>query len=157
MGAEAMMAPAVFAIPQAILAPSVTAPGSATIGAAKPGQTTSVQLGQLKVTNIGVRSWTATVSASNFTTGGGTVGETISKSQLSYRSGPIVTKSGSGTWIPGQPTAADAQPLDVPRPAFSYNGVMTSTFVTWLPTLTMSVPASAVAGTYTGTVTHSVA
>ncbi|WP_189888116.1 hypothetical protein [Streptomyces xantholiticus] len=116
-----------------------------------------MQLGQVRVTNSGGRTWIATVSASNFTTGGGTAGETISKVRLSYWSGPVVSKMGSGSWVPGQPTAGNAQPLDVTRTAFSYSGVMTSTSVIWQPTLQMSVPASAVAGTYSGTLTHSVA
>ncbi|GGT44553.1 hypothetical protein GCM10010271_55740 [Streptomyces kurssanovii] len=155
--AEARTIGRVFAIPQALLAPSVTAPASASMGAAQPGQTMTVQLGQVRVANGGARRWTATASASNFTTGSGTAGETISRSRLSYWSGAIVSSSGSGTWTPGQPTATNEEALDVPRTAFSYSGPMSSTSVIWRPTLVMSVPASAVAGTYTGTVTHSVA
>ncbi|NUK83115.1 hypothetical protein [Streptomyces lunaelactis] len=152
-----MTAAVVFAIPRAVLAPAVTAPGSANMGAVQPGQTTSVQLGQVRVTNGGARNWTATVSASDFTTGGGTGGETISKDRLSYWSGPMVSKTGQGTWPPGQPTSANAQSLNVARVAFSYTGSMGNTSVIFQPTLVMSVPASAVVGTYTGTVTHSVA
>ncbi|MGW0771540.1 hypothetical protein [Streptomyces sp. NPDC002676] len=153
-----MTATAVFTIPQALLAPSVTAPTSANIGSVQPGNTTTVQLGQVKVTTSGVMHWTATVSATNFTTGGGSAAETVARGNLSYWSGPVVTKMGPGTYVPGQPTSADKVTLDTARTAFLYNTVNTNnSSVIWQPTLVMSVPASAVAGTYTGTVVHSVA
>lgn len=156
--AEATTANTVFMIPEALLAPVVTAPASANIGAAQPGNTTTVQMGQVKVTSSGVMRWTATVSATNFTTGAGSPGQTIARGNLSYWSGPIVTKTGPGTPVPGQPTSADKVPLDTARTAFMYSTVNTnSSTVIWQPTLVMTVPASAVAGTYTGTVTHSVA
>jgi hypothetical protein len=82
-------------------------PASAALGGAAPGGTISAQLGTVKVddSRLVLANWTATAPATNFVTGGGSTAETITKSRLSYWSGP----------------------------------------------------ASAVAGTYTGTVTHSVA
>ncbi|WP_159083272.1 hypothetical protein [Streptomyces sp. P3] len=48
--------------------------------------------------------------------------------------------------------------MDASRTAFSYSSTLTvSSSVTWQPTLRVSVPATAVTGTYTGKVTHSVA
>ncbi|MGW1030283.1 hypothetical protein ACWD4J_42695 [Streptomyces sp. NPDC002577] len=156
-GAHAMTAGAVFTVPTALLAPVVTVPASANIGSAHPGQTATVKLGNVTVANSGTRNWVTTVSATNFTTGAGTPAQTITNEHLSYWSGPIVTKTGSGTWTPGQPTAADAQDLATARTACTYTGVSTTASVTWQPTITMSVPGSAVTGTYTGTLTHSAA
>lgn len=150
-------AQAVSAVPSTVLGPSVTVPASANLGSSKPGTTVTVNLGSVTVPNAQARGWTATVSATSLKTGAGTPAETIPASQLSYWSGPVVTKSGSGTWYPGQPTAADAQNLSTPRTAFSYNGVIMQSSVTWNPRLVVSVPSNAVAGTYTGKVTHSVA
>lgn len=155
---ESMAVGAVFAIPEALLAPSVTAPASANMGSARPGQTMTVQLGQVKVNSSGTMTWTATVSASTFTTGGRTPAETISPGNLTYWSGPVVTKSGPGSYTPGQPAASNAVALSSARTAFSYTTVnVLGSSVVWQPTLTMSVPATAVSGTYSGTVTHSVA
>ncbi|POX54842.1 hypothetical protein [Streptomyces sp. Ru72] len=151
-------ATAVYLVPEALSSASVTAPASVNLGSATPGSTTTVQLGQVKVTSSNQMRWTATVSATDFTTGRGSAAETIARGNLSYWSGPAVSKSGPGTFSPGQPTAASKVALDIARTAFSYASVSPSgTSCVWQPTLVMSVPASAVAGTYTGTVTHSVA
>lgn len=153
-----MTSTAVFLIPEAILSASVTAPTSTNIGSTPPGGTVSVQMGSVTVTATSVMRWTATVSATSFKTGAGSPGQTIAPVNLSYWSGPAVSKSGSGTFTPGQATAANKVTLDVARTAFSYNAFNSgNSSATWKPTLIMSVPASAVAGTYTGTVTHSVA
>ncbi|MBC9731470.1 hypothetical protein H8R17_44790 [Streptomyces sp. TRM68367] len=147
-----------FLIPRARMAASITAPGTASLGSVETGQTATVQLGQVRVNSSGVRTWTATVAASDFTTGAGTAPETIARGRMSYWSGPVVSKTGPGSWTPGQPTANNAQPLDTARTAFSYSStVMTSSSVVWQPTLRVSVPVTAVTGTYTGTIIHSVA
>jgi uncharacterized transporter YbjL len=41
--------------------------------------------------------------------------------------------------------------------AFALQAVVLGTSTSWNPTIVVAVPVSAVAGTYTGTVTHSVA
>ncbi len=156
--AEALTATAVFLLPQTLLAPSITAPASATMGSVAPGGTATVQMAQVKVTSSAQMRWTATVSATDFTTGGGSAGETIARGNLSYWSGPVVTKTGPGTFSAGQSTAAGKVTLDVARTAFSYVTTNSNaSSVTWKPTIIISVPSTAVLGTYTGTVTHSVA
>ncbi|WP_327321152.1 hypothetical protein OG735_00510 [Streptomyces sp. NBC_01210] len=62
----------------------------------------------------GVDSWTATVSVTSCTTGGGSPAETIPKSRLAYWSGPATAKTGTGTATPGQGTPAQAQSLSTP-------------------------------------------
>ena len=158
-GPQTLTVSAVFAIPQAVLAPPViTVPASASMGTVQAGNTSTVQLGSMRVTSSGNRNWTATVSATSFRTGGGSPSETISPVNLRYWSGPVVTKSGPGTFTPGQPTGNVSVSLDTSRTAFSYGtSVTVASSVTWRPTLRVSVPVTAVTGTYTGTVTHSVA
>ena len=102
-------------------------------------------------------AWTATVTTSHFVTGGGTAAETIDRANVAYWSGPAVATAGIGVFTPGQLTALEASALDVPRTAFSMASGIGDNSVSWSPTLVVTVPASAVAGTYTGTVTHSVA
>ncbi|MEV6103924.1 hypothetical protein AB0M28_04290 [Streptomyces sp. NPDC051940] len=149
----------VFAIPLAVQAPPViTVPVAGSLGTVQTGQTGTVKLGSVKVTSVGNRTWTATVSATSFRTGSGSPMETIAPGNMSYWSGPVVSKTGPGTFTPGQPTANNRVPLDASRTAFSYSTQLTiASSATWQPTLNVSVPATAVAGTYTGTVTHSVA
>jgi hypothetical protein len=137
---------------------NITAPASANLGSTTSGGTVTAQLGSVTVDSTLGGAWTATVSTTTFATGGHTVAETIAKSRVSYWSGPITARSGIGTYTPGQATAGQAQTLDVPRTAFRASGLLTVlSSVTWNPTLVVAVPAAAVAGTYTGTVTHSVA
>ena len=136
---------------------SITTPGPVDLGAAPPGGTITAQLGSVTVSDTGYASWTATVTATNFTTGNGTPAETIANSAVSYWSGPATTQTGTATVTPGQATAAQAQLLAASGTAFSQQSGGITTSVTWNPTLIISVPASAVAGNYTGVVTHSVA
>lgn len=102
-------------------------------------------------------TWTATVSSTDFTTGGATTAETIVKANVSYWSGLATATTGIGVFVPGQATALLAQSLSAPRTAYSLTSGTGSNSATWNPTLVVAVPGAAVAGTYTGTVTHSVA
>ncbi|MET8158372.1 hypothetical protein ABZT47_18510 [Sphaerisporangium sp. NPDC005289] len=72
-------------------------------------------------------------------------------------SGPATATTGTGTFVPGQESAAAAVTLDQPRTAFSKTTGSGSNSATWNPTVIVSIPAQAVAGTYTGTVSHLVA
>jgi hypothetical protein len=115
----------------------------------------SSQLGAVQVSdNRGslATSWTATVSSSDFTTGGAGPNELIPKANVSYSSGAATATAGVGVDVPGVPGA-----LGSSRTAFAHTGVIGSQSTTWNPTITVTVPAAVVAGTYTGTITHSVA
>jgi hypothetical protein len=144
---------ATCAVPQL----SITVPASVSLGSGAPAGTISGQLGPVRVDASGVDSWTVTVSVTEFTTGGGSPSETIANNRLTYWSGPATVKTGAGTAVPGQATAAQAQGLSSSRTAFSLQSGAAVTAVTWDPILIVSVPAFAVSGNYTGTVTHSVA
>jgi hypothetical protein len=135
---------------------TISAPGSADIGSVASGATSiSGQIGPVTVTDLRGTlggSWTATVTGTDFTTGGGTPAETISNINDSYSPGPLVSSTGTGTFTPGPGGI-----INVPRTAFTGTTLTGNNTATWNPTLTVTIPTAAVAGTYSGTVTHSVA
>lgn len=104
-----------------------------------------------------VAGWTATVSATDFVAGGGSAHETIPSANVSYWSGPATATTGSGTFGPGQPAAANAQPMATQIIAFSALTTVGDSSATWSPTVVVSIPRGVVAGQYQGTITHSVA
>jgi FG-GAP-like repeat len=131
------------------------------LGSATPGGQVSRSLGAFTVANnraAGPFTWTATVTASHFTTGGGSPAETITNANVSYWSGPALSNAqmGTGTFTPGQTTAGAAVTLNIPRTAFSHPLGANVSSRAWNPTVRVNIPAFAVAGTYTGTITHSV-
>lgn len=133
---------------------SITVPVTATLPSIAPGNTTSGQLGTVTVSDDrGVGSWTATVSCTVFSSGSHTIGLT----QISYWSGAATATTGTGTFTPGQLTAANAVTLTTSRTAFSLTGGSAVNSASWDPTLTVTLPLSTVSGTYTATITHSVA
>ncbi len=88
-----------------------------------------------------------------------TSGGTITKDRLSYWSGPSTAQTGAGSRTPGQSTAAEAAPLSTTVTAFrgSKGPIVAATSTSWQPTLVISIPASALPGAYSCTITHSVA
>lgn len=147
----------------AAAAVAISAPASANFGSAPVGSTTVTgQLGTVTATATGtlllLPKFTASVSTTVFTTGAGGTGETIGKESIFYWSGPATASTGlSGSGTPGQPTANDAVDLTVTRTAFKGSGALASMSVSWNPTIVVNIPPSAVAGTYTAIITHSVA
>ena len=116
-----------------------------------PGSTTSAQFGgPVTVTdNRGdlVANWTVNVSATDFT--GTTDGKVISKAQANYLSGLVTASTGLVvTPTLGATMAVNSTLVGV--------GVGSNT-ASWTPTVGITVPVGAVADTYTGTITHSLA
>jgi hypothetical protein len=140
---------------------SISAPASSDLGSGSTGAgTLSAQLGTVTVTDSRgalLGTWTASVSSTDFTTGGATANETVAKGQVTYWSGAATASSGTAVFLPGQAAAVNAQALSVGRTAFSASAIIGNNSASWNPTVTVNVPAAAVAGTYTGTITHSVA
>ncbi|WP_240197541.1 hypothetical protein [Nonomuraea lactucae] len=139
----------------------VTVPdGPVSLGSAEPGDQISGPLGGITVSDeraaLGA-TWTATVSGTDFTTGGGTPAETVPDGDIGYWSGPATATTGTGTFVPGQPNASDAEWLNHPYTAFRKTSGSGYNSATWNPTIVVDVPAEAVEGTYTGTISHSVA
>lgn len=140
---------------------SITVPASTvTLGTAAPGGTITSQLGAVQVTDLRAlltAAWGATVTSTSFTTGGGTPAETVPNTAVAYWSGIATATTGTATFTPGEAAANNAVALGASQPAYSASAGVGDNSATWNPTLIVSVPAQAVAGTYSGTVTHSVA
>lgn len=135
---------------------TISAPDSANIGSVASGATSiSGQIGPVTVTDQRGTlngSWNATVISTDFTTGGGTGPETIPNINNTYSPGPATSTTGTGTFTPGPGGI-----INVPRVAFTGTALTGNNSATWNPTLTVNIPSATVAGTYSGTVTHSVA
>jgi hypothetical protein len=141
---------------------AISAPTSVTLGSAPTSASSlSGQLGTITVTDSGtlflLPSFVAAVSSTVFTTGSGSPSETIGTSSVFYWSGPATASSGLQTPVPGQLLAANMQSLSVSRTAFRSTGLVLSISTSWNPTIVIDIPDAAVAGTYSGTITHSVA
>jgi hypothetical protein len=140
---------------------SISVPASANLGTGAPGSVISGQLGTVTVTDqrgLLVAIWTSTASTTVFKTGGGTAAETVGKASVSYFSGAATTVSGLNLTIGGVLLGiANALPLTVPINAVAISAGVGNNVVSWNPTVVVTVPSTAVAGTYTGTITHSVA
>ncbi|MEU4234539.1 hypothetical protein AB0F17_60565 [Nonomuraea sp. NPDC026600] len=134
---------------------TINAPASSNLGSVVSGTASvSGQMGAVTVTDDrgGLSStWSATVTSTDFTTGGATAPETIPNINVSYSPGAATNTTGTGTFTPGPGGI-----VNVPRVAFTGADLVGDNTATWNPTLTVTIPAGKVAGVYTGTVTHSV-
>lgn len=143
---------------------AISAPTSKALGSANLDATSvAAALGTVRVddTRAGLlSSWTATASSSDFiydadesdlTTDDRNV---ISNSAVNYDPGALPTGSSLVLTVPVPGTSGS---LASPRTAFAVVSVTGSNWVEWNPTVTVALPASGkVAGTYTGTIIHSV-
>jgi hypothetical protein len=139
---------------------SISVPSSAPFGSVASGTTSiSHQLGAVTVTASGLvaPSFTATVSTATFTTGAGGASETIPTTSISYWSGPATASTGLQNSTAGQVDANHAAILSTSVTAFGSVGLALNITTTWNPTIVIAIPAAAVAGLYSGTITHSVA
>ncbi len=132
---------------------SMTAPASVNLGSGAPGTTITGAVGAVTVTDdraLLSASWTTTASSSDWTTGGATGPETIPATDVGYTPGSITTTgtiTATGTPITLSSTAATV--------VTGTAGVGDNT-ASWNPNLAVAVPAAAVGGAYTGTLTQSV-
>lgn len=133
---------------------SITAPASADLGTAAPGGTASAQFGVVQVSDdrAGVVGWTATVSATDFTTGGGTPAETIPVHDVLYLIDGFASTTGSATFTPTPETDLSS----AAQPVVTATNVAGDNSASWNPLIQVSVPSGAVTGTYSATITHSV-
>lgn len=132
---------------------NVTAPASTDLGAAATtASVVSGNLGDVTVTDdrgLLVAAWTVTAVSTDFTTGAGSADETVPATNVTYTPG---LATGTAVTVPTPGLLGGALPL----PVVTGTGVGNNT-ATWDPTLSISLAGtSGVAGTYTGTITHSV-
>ncbi|UYQ60133.1 hypothetical protein [Streptomyces peucetius] len=135
-------------------------PSSRDLGSGFPGQTVSGQLGTVTVRDeraANNATWTVSVVATQFDTGTDDPTEVIVPNLVNYWSGPATATTGTGTFVPGQPTRNDRVSLEQPRTAFSKTSGSGNNSASWNPTLEIRIPQDAIGGLYSGTVTHSVA
>lgn len=131
----------------------MSAPASVDLGSGAPGTTITGNLGAVSVIDnraLLSASWTATADASDWTTGAGTPPETIPATDVGYDPGSITTTgtiTATGTPITLSGTATPV--------VTGTSGVGDNTG-SWNPAVSVAVPANAVGGTYTGTLTESV-
>ena len=133
---------------------TIAVPATASLGSAAPGGTLGSGLGAVQVTDdrgFGA-DWTATVSSSSFATGTGTPAETIPAEDAQYVIDALIGATGPATFTP-VPTI---QLSPSPQAVVSATNVAGNTAVSWDPTIAVTVPAGAVGGDYTATITHSV-
>lgn len=139
----------------------VSAPATADLGSAATNDgTLSAQLGSVTVTDdrgLLTGSWTATAVAGDFTTGTASADETIPAANVQYWSGAATGTSGTAVFVPGQLTALNAVVVDAAKTAFAATGTVGNNSASWNPTIVVTIPADAVVGDYSGTITHSVA
>ena len=92
--------------------------------------------------------WVASVISTAFTP---PAGPAIAASAVGYTAGPI-TKVGTATY-----TANNPANLTGVVPAVTATGITGDNSATWNPTINVAVAGGTVAGTYSATITHSVA
>jgi hypothetical protein len=135
---------------------SITAPtASVSLGSSPEtvgGETISGPLGQVQVEDArdpaAGSGWVASVISSAFTPA---TGPAIPASDVGYTVGPI-TQVGTATY-----TANNPPNLTGVSPAVTATGINGDNSATWNPTINVAVPGGLAAGTYSATITHSVA
>ena len=145
---------------------SLTAPTTVDLGTGAPGTSITGSLGggaagpSVVVTDdraLLAASWIATASATNWTTGGDTPAERIPVTDVGYAVGPITTTgtiTATGTDLPAGTGTGDLSGA-AKTVVTGTDGVGDNT-AGWDPAISVAVPASAVGGAYTGTLTQSV-
>jgi hypothetical protein len=136
---------------------SISQPVAFSLGVAPTGsRPLSGAFGEVTVTdNRGGNfdGYTVQAQATAFTTTTAT-GATYSipAVNLTYTTPAVINGSGTAVRLPGP-----GGTLDQPRIVMTATQVKGKNTSVWNPTITVALPSDAVAGTYTGTITHSVA
>ncbi|MFI9320139.1 hypothetical protein ACIGXI_10205 [Kitasatospora aureofaciens] len=129
---------------------TLTVPASANLGSGAPGTVISAPIGPCTVTDdraLLSASWTVTAAETDFVNGTATIPAT----NATYTVGSVTT-TGTITVTPTNVTLSNTAQTVLTGTA----GVGDNT-ASWDPTISVNVPAGAVGGTYTGTLTQSVA
>lgn len=128
---------------------SISVPVSANLGSGAPGTTVSAAVGAMSVVDnraLLSASWTVTVACTDFANGA----SVIPVSNASYSPGTITT-TGTITVTPTPVTLSNSA-----QPTLTGSAGVGDNTASWNPTVSINIPASAIGGLYTGTVTHSV-
>jgi hypothetical protein len=131
---------------------SISAPATASLGSTTvTAPAISGQLGTVAVTDTRgqlVSNWSVSASSTAFTATSKDGTATIPATSVSYLPG-AVTGTGVAVGLP--------KVLNLPIPVVTATGILGNNNGSWNPTLTVTLPGTgAVAGDYSGTITHSV-
>ncbi|GAB2844522.1 hypothetical protein GCM10027176_55290 [Actinoallomurus bryophytorum] len=132
---------------------SISTPSARSLGSGTADTTITNTLGEVTVDDTrgtGPSDWIATVTSTDFTEPGA---PHIPPSAMTYRPGAPISGTGDGLFTPGTTGTLSS----TPRTAYSHTAGTGTNHLTWNPTLSIAIPFTAPGGTYTGTVTHSVA
>jgi hypothetical protein len=133
---------------------SINAPTDADLGSGAPGTTIGpTALGTVTVTDLralDTATWSATASSTAFTGSGTAAGDTIPASAATYTPGTPTT-TGTITVTPSTVTLSGTAQEVVDGSAGHGNNT-----ATWNPTIAVAVPADAVGGPFSATLSHSV-
>ena len=123
-----------------------------TVAALATAQTVSAQLGNVTVTDSrgGTTGWTVTANGTDFSGPSSTI--SVSAPGSSLYTAPAASVTGTVNVAP-----SNLSPLYPPGPVQTATGVAGVNTATWNPTISLTLPANTVAGTYTATIVHSVA
>ncbi|WP_338673489.1 hypothetical protein V1460_10540 [Streptomyces sp. SCSIO 30461] len=121
-----------------------------TVAVSSSPQTVDSQLGNVTVSDGrgGTAGWTVTANAVDFT---GPQNISVSAPGSSSYTSPPASVSGTATVTP-----SDLSPLYPPGPVQTATDVSGINSATWNPTISLTIPANALAGSYSSTITHSV-
>jgi hypothetical protein len=130
---------------------AITAPAGATLSDAAPGATATANLASVRVsdTRAGTVGWTASVVSTDFT-GTITGAAAIPAAAATYTPG-VATVTGIAVVAP-----AIQSDLSTAKAVQTAAAVVGNNTATWGAALSVVVPGSALADTYSGTLTHSV-
>lgn len=143
-----------FTFPGGVL--GISAPSAKDIGTGTAAGTLTAQLGSVTaIDNRGQAGagWTAQASSTVFSNT--TTPAAAPITTVTYASGPSTSTSGTAVFLPGQTTTPSALSSTAVT-AFSASATGGNNSVTWNPTIVVNLPAQAITGSYTGTITHSV-
>jgi hypothetical protein len=129
---------------------TLSVPASAVLGSGAPGTTISGAIGPCTVSDaraLASASWTVTAAETDFLNGAATIPATAA----TYSVGTITT-TGTITATPTNITLSNGAQTVV-----TGSGGVGDNTASWDPTVAVNVPASAIGGAYTGTLTQSVA
>ncbi len=141
-----------FTVPVGALSMAAPASAALTTGSGDPGTTISGLVGPDVVTDTRAAlaaSWTVTASSTGFTTGDAAPLEIVPAADATYNPGlPFTTGTIAAT---GTTVTLSGGAQTVVTATGSGNNT-----ATWNPTESVAIPAAAVGGAYTSTLTHSV-
>lgn len=131
---------------------SIAAPATAALSDAAPSATATANIAGMQVTDTraGTIGWSATVRSTDFTPTVGGAG-TIPATAAAYIPAGMASVTGLAVVTP-----TIQSDLSTAKTVQTATMVVGNNAATWTAALQLAIPSNAVAGTYSGTLTHSV-